>query len=670
MDSAHLLDRARKLHEAGALVQAEPLYRQVLQSEPANGDVLERLGMLCLQGQRWDEALAYLQQAHCLRPLDTGILHKLGLVFQLCGRHEQAVAHFQQALHVQPELAEAHNDLGNSLAQQGKLSEAIQHYSETIRLKPDFGGAFLNLGNALQAQGKREEAAEAFRECLRRWPKHPGAHFNLGHALQNLGRLNEAAAHYHEALRLQPSYAAAHNNLGSTLLLRDEPEQAATHYQEAIRLQPHYVEPQYNLGNLNLERGQVSEAIRCYQRALAIQPAFAPAHNNLAEAFLMEGDSEKAQYHFREVLRLRPRSAPTLLSLATSGFYSAADPDVEQLRSWLNEPGLSLDFASQLHFTLGTLLERASAWDEAFAHFRQGNALRRTLYRQGGAAFDPIEHSQRIERLMAAFSADYFRQVHGFGLATDLPVFIVGMPRSGTTLVEQILSSHPGVLGAGELKDVGRIVTSLSARLPASEGYPAGIRNLDRPTVQDLAQAHVRRLNELGASARRVTDKGLENMLHLGVIATLFPGATVIHCRRDARDVCVSCFCQFFKGLHFAWDLEDLGHYYKDYERLMAHWTRVLPIRMMDVVYEELVADVDTMCRRLVAFCGLDWDERCLRFYENRRAVQTVSKLQVRQPLYASSVGRWRRYAAHLGPLLRVLGDPDPLATDPALPAP
>jgi tetratricopeptide (TPR) repeat protein len=474
-------------------------------------------------------------------------------------------------------------------------------------------------------------------------PEFTEAHYNLANLLSSLGRPAEAVPHYREALRQRPDFAECHNNLGSTLLTLGDADAAVGHLEQAVRLRPDFALAHYNLGNALRERNQVAEGVASYRRALRLKPDLALAHAALGEASLEQGDRQSAESHFRGALRLDPLSPHVLLNLAEHNLYTAADPGIDQLRSWLADPRLSPDFASQLHFTLGHLLDRAGATDEAFDHFRRGNALRRSLFQQSGTAFDPAEHTRHIDRLTAAYSSEYFRRVQGFGLDSELPVFIVGMPRSGTTLVEQILAQHPEVYGAGELKDVGRI----ASRLPEI---------LDAATTRDLAAAHLRRLTQLGGPAARVTDKMPENFLHLGLIATLFPKACVLHCRRDPRDVCVSCFLQFFKGLNYTWDLDDLGRYYRDYERLMAHWAAVLPLPTLEVAYEDLVANQEAMSRRLVDFCGLAWDERCLKFYENRRPVQSMSKGQVRQPMYRSSVGRWRRYEAHLGPLLSALG--------------
>jgi hypothetical protein len=285
------------------------------------------------------------------------------------------------------------------------------------------------------------------------------------------------------------------------------------------------------------------------------------------------------------------------------------------------------------------VLDRTGAYDAAFEHARRCNALHSEINRAAGAVFDADEHRRLIDRLIAEFSPVYFQRVRSQGTDSRVPIFVLGMVRSGTTLAEQILASHPLVHGAGELPDVARL--------------GEGLAQLDAASARSLADAHVCKLQARGGGAIRVVDKNPSNFLHLGVIATLFPRAAIIHCRRDPLDTCVSCFFQHLGDpFLFKYDLDHLGIYYREYERLMAHWRAVLPMPLFELRYEELTADPEAVSRRLLAYCGLEWDERCLRFHETERTVRTLSVLQVRRPMYRDSVGRWKRYETHLQPLI------------------
>jgi hypothetical protein len=259
--------------------------------------------------------------------------------------------------------------------------------------------------------------------------------------------------------------------------------------------------------------------------------------------------------------------------------------------------------------------------------------------------------------LITMFTSEYFRRVAWLGLDTELPIFVIGMPRSGTTLVEHILASHAQIHGAGELTDIQRMVADLPNALHATMAYPECLARVDTGVVRDLGERYVQRLRAKGGSMARVIDKMPENFFHLGLIGTLLPGARVIFCRRDALDTCVSCYTQNFRNLRWACDLQDLAAYYQQYVRLLKHWSAVLPVRKVDVQYEELVTNPEPVIRQLIGFCGLEWDERCLAPEKNPRAVQTASRLQVKQPIHAGSIGRWKKYERHLGPLIEALGE-------------
>ena len=360
------------------------------------------------------------------------------------------------------------------------------------------------------------------------------------------------------------------------------------------------------------------------------------------------------------MLRQAPNDSQALYflsELAAAGAYQFPEEEQGRLRELAARPDLPIDDSCRLHFALAQLLDRSGAYDEAFAHFRRANDLRKEVDRRCGNVHDPAAQAVYTDRQLAWFTPEYFQRVRGFGSESELPVFVVGMMRSGTSLAEQIIASHPRVHGAGELRDISHLVGTLAQRLGGVSEYPHCLAQLDAAMTRALADEYLQRLRELGGNAIQVVDKFPTNFLYLGLIATLFPRARIIHCRRDPVDTCLSCYFQNFgEPLPFKLDLAHLGHYYREYERLMAHWVRVSPVPIFELCYEELTADQEAVSRRLLAFCGLDWDEQCLRFNETARAVQTASALQVRRPMYRTSVGRSRHYAAHLQPLLQALG--------------
>ena len=315
-------------------------------------------------------------------------------------------------------------------------------------------------------------------------------------------------------------------------------------------------------------------------------------------------------------------------------------------RLWTNST-LPLEERVIAGFALGKSLDDADRFDAAFAAFERANETYREMRAAMGERFDAEALNRQVNETIAAYTPAYFASVATWATPSELPVFIVGMPRSGTSLVEQIAASHSQVFGAGELKDIGKLALELGA----------SNRNWQCTDVRRLADRHLEGLRVLGRGADRVIDKLPDNVFQLGLIATLFPSARVIFCHRDPRDIALSCFFQKFSAgqLMFSYDLADCGNRYRETARLMAHWHRVLPLRMLDITYEALVADLEGESRRLIAFLGLEWEPACLDFHHTQRTVMTASSWQVRQPLYARSVGRWRRYEQHLDPLFAAL---------------
>ncbi len=363
------------------------------------------------------------------------------------------------------------------------------------------------------------------------------------------------------------------------------------------------------------------------------------------------GDLEQSERELRAALRLDPRHAGALARLATRLRDRLPEADRLAIESRLADPALAPRDRWTLEFGLAHVADARGEHHRAANLARTANALQQTDFQERGKAYDPAAHRTLVDRLLGTFTADYFERVRGFGLATRRPVFVVGMPRSGTTLVEQILASHPNVCGAGEL----RLVWDILEQLPRAAGksIPAidCIAHVDPTAVLALAQRHERELMALGGSADRVVDKMPENTLYLGWIATLFPQAIVIYCRRDLRDVALSCWMTHLAHVRWACDPDHIASHINEHLRLMDHWHRVLPIPILEVDYESLVAEPERWARELVAWCGLDWDPACLAFHKNPRPVRTASAAQVRQPVHSRSVGRWKNYEASLSDL-------------------
>ena len=452
---------------------------------------------------------------------------------------------------------------------------------------------------------------------------------------------------------------SAHNNLGIAFKQQGKTEQAIGAFRQALALEPNRADFVYNLGNCYSDAGDLGRAIVCYRQALQKDPGYADAANNLGKAFKEQGLLSAAVVLFRHTLKLQPSHAFAIYNLSelvAAGDYCFTPAELVHIQATVASPTCSRLEKCQLSFTIAKVHHLDGSYDSAFDYYRQANELKKLCLEENASAFDRRKHEAMVDRVISAFDRPYFQRIQAWGLETARPVFIIGMPRSGSTLVEQILASHPQVFGAGEIGEITKFQPDL-ADLPTTARYAEPILPKESDT-RELAANYLDCLTRLSPTATRVTNKSLDNFLHLGLIATLFPQARIIHCRRDPRDLCLSCYFQNFQDVNWTWSLEDIGGYCHSgpYEKLMTHWAKVLPLPIHEVRYENLVHDQETVTRDLLTFCGLDWNEHCLTFFNTRRVVRTASAIQVRKPISAQAIGRWKLYRAHLGPLFKALG--------------
>ncbi len=637
---ADALRAALAHHRAGRLAQAESYYQQVLQTQPDNCDALHLLGVLV--GQRGDtsRAIALIRRALEIRPRFSEAHNNLGSFLQAQGKYDEAMAAYRAALAVRPDYAEAYNNLGNALRLKGGgLSEAVHCYERALELQPGYPEAHLNLGLARYAQGRLEEAAACYRRAVEARPQSADAHHNLGLALQGLGRYGEALTAYRHALSLRPAHAETHNNLGNLLRVMGRGEEAVSSYRHAIDLQPDYPAALCNLALMLSEQDRALEALDHYHTALAHDSDHREARYGVARILHQLGRFDEAETAYREVLRVYPNHPEAYGGLVRCRRIIPGDaPLLEKMESILADPGVEDHDAIGLHLALGKAYDDLGEYSKAISHFQQGNRLQAAR-----CPFDRAQHEARVTALITTYSRARVQAGTRNSDPSSLPVLIVGMPRSGTTLIEQILSRHPQIGAGGELE-------FWAIHAPALMEDPA-------PDPQGAAaRDYVKHLQGLAPGASRITDKLTTNFLRAGMIHCLLPGARIIHCRRNALDNCLSVYFTRFASSHcYAYDLEDLAYYYEQYLRLMRHWRVVLPSdRFCEVRYEDVVADTEQAARQLIHFCGLAWDPRCLDIGAGERAIRTASKWQARQPVYTTSVERWRHYEPYLGPLMRL----------------
>jgi tetratricopeptide (TPR) repeat protein len=645
----------------GQLDRAADCCRSALDVEPNYPEAANNLGNILLGQGQVEAAAEQFRAALRLRPDFAMACNNLGNALRLQGDPVAALAHFRQAVELDPSLPEARSNLSQILLEHHQLHEAADHCRAAVRLRPSFVEAHNNLGNVLRELGRLAEAKACYAEALRQSPHQAMVHNNMGQALQEEGRLDEALAWYSRGLQLDPHLARLHCNLASLLEEAESHDEAIARYEVALRLDPNYAEAHNGLGWVWHDQGRYEDAQERYRTALRNKPELAAAHCNLGTVREELSDFADAERCFREALRHDPRHAGAWSQLATMLRGKLPEADLVAMRRLLADPDLTDGKRAVLRFGLAQVLDAQKAYDEAGEHLLHANALSLDEWQKRGQGYDPAAHTRFVDQMRAAFSPAFFERVRGMGGAPALadserPIFIFGLPRSGTTLTEQILASHSQVFGAGELRLSRDTFEMLAGEGGNEERAFENLSCLDPATGRRLADRHLERLGALNESAARVADKMPDNYLYVGLLALLFPRARFIHCRRDLRDVAVSCWMTNFRHIRWASDPDHLAARFRDYERLMDHWRQVPPVPFLEVDYEETVADLEGVARRLVSWCGLEWEPSCLAFHEGKRPVRTASVAQVRQPIYTRSVDRWKNYEKSLGGLFAKLG--------------
>lgn len=537
-------------------------------------------------------------------------LFEAALAQQRLGRHQEAVALYRQSIRRSPGVAEAHNNLGCSLLALGRLDDAAAALAQAVALRPDYAEALDSLGIAVAELGRHAEAIGYYERALAADPLAFRSAFHLGNAFLALDRPAEARAAFERTLAIDARYAFAHNGLGAVFARLGDEAAAAAAFRAALDLDPTLGDAACNLGRILLESGDVADAQPWFERALELNPA-------------------NSSYYLQ---LLRSRSGPL-------------DPRrlaaMEALRAAPLTPAARID----LHFALAKAYEDGERYDDAFRELIAGNARKRAEI-----AYDEAAELGFFAALERTIDAPLIASLRPYGNPSELPVFVFGMARSGSTLVEQILAAHPAVAAAGETAEFGRLI----AEVRPGVGTTAPAAEVGA-SLRVLGDRYLDAASPLAGGALRLTDKTLANFSLAPLIHMALPNARLIHVRRNWFDTCFSCFATLFLGpyVSFSYDLAELGRYYRAYDGLMTRWRALLPAdRLLEVAYEDVVADIETQARRIVSFCGLPWDDACLAPHAARRPVRTASAFQVRQPLYDSSIGRAARFAAHLEPLI------------------
>jgi tetratricopeptide (TPR) repeat protein len=680
------LSKAYAHWNAGQADQAEVWAQRVLAVWPGQPDALHLLGLMAHAYGNLDLAIAHLRQA-CLAPRAPAVYSSnLGEMYRQKGLLPEGEEAARRAVTMDPNLVAGWNNLGILQQEAGKLEESRASLERVVALSPDSAEARNNLGNTWRRLGRMDEAQVCYRKALELNPSYAEAHSNLSFLLSSQGLYDEAARHARHAIDLSPRLVDAYLNLAeveaarqrydaalrvlemlnpfapehpSALIARAKALKQLTRLEEAlaiarrvVALVPRNAEAHQTLAMTLQELGQTEEALLAFEQAAALPGTAAETAMIGRATLLMEaGRREDAIAAFEQVLERFPASVPALAARADLRTFTADDPDIAMMEAQLaHGERLSLGDRSSAHFALAKAYLDIKDPERAFAHLEAGNRQKRSTF-----DYRSEEVTRWIERIRATFTPERYQRLTGLGDPSKMPFFIVGMPRSGTTLIEQIISSHPFVTGAGELSTLRHAIEEIGP-------FPKWVEALDGNDAEAIlhrcAQGYLTRVKPLAQGRAHLVDKMPGNFLYAGLIPLILPNARIIHSRRNAVDTCLSCYTKLFGGQQpFAYDQTELGRFYRDYEHLMAYWREILPAgTFIEVDYEAVVDDLEGEARRLIAFLGLPWDDACLNFHENRRVVRTASVNQVRQPIYRTSKGRWQAHARYLGPLLEALG--------------
>jgi tetratricopeptide (TPR) repeat protein len=690
MPAVSATDVAKGLQLRGKTAEAEILYRELLAKEPDNLTALEGLGVLAFQQGRNEEAAACFARGVALAPDSDRFHANLGEALRGMKRFDQALLHLRKAAAIDPNAVQAWNSLGLLASDLGRNSAALHAFREAIRLRPRFVHAYINLANTYLARGLPMKAAEELRAAILIEPSNPLALSNLGRVLSAMDDpdlLAEAESVCRRALALAPRMTALSSTLAKILIRQGRTDEASGVEDRALRSgapappRPESTERAagqaevaadgstrtasptiksrahalHSQGLAHQTEGRLLEAEACLREALLLNPDLAASWSAIAEIEADRGQFDKSNHSARSALAICPDLAEAHLRLATNADGDLAQEDVKAIEQALLSQSISNDDRALLHFAMAAVMNRRELYFQAAEHYDSANLHQSAGKLARGLAYDPFDHSRFIDAMIGSYTPEFLAQRLDWGLHDPRPVFVVGFPRSGTTLTEQILASHRQIYGAGELNDIFSISRSLHEVIGIPWTSPLETVHLLQPgSAKSAARRYLNRLDALAPpTAARVVDKMPDNLNHLGLIALHLPDARAIMCRRDPRDIALSCWHTGFRACPWNNDWDHIARRLADYQRMLGHWKKQWPLATLELPYEELVADLESHARRLIDFLGLDWDPACLEFHSNRRVVRTPSRVQVRQPVHSRSAGRWRLYEASLKPMFR-----------------
>jgi len=629
----------------GQIDLAVGCFEKAVAIKPDFTDAHYNLGLTLQELNQLDAAVKSYQVTLSLQKNYIKAYNNLGIIYKELGQMEDAVKSYNQAIALRPDYAEAHNNLGTTLQEMGQLDEAVKCYEKALEVQPNYAEVHNNLGNTLNLLDQTDEALNSYKQALSINPDYADANNNIGIIYQEMGQVEEAIKYYKKVIAINPEHSEANNNLGSCHAGLGQFNAAVKNYGKAIAINPNYDEAYFNLGITLYELGQSDEALNSYKQALIINPDYADAYNNIGIILEELGQMDDAFSSYIHALAIDPGNTEIHRNLASMKNYKQGDTQFIQMQSLLLDNNLSQSERIHLCFALAKAYKDLGEKDKLFKVLNEGNQLRKEELNYS------IEKDLNNHSLFRKIFISNIENSSSYGPLTISPIFIVGMPRSGTTLVEQIISNHHKVYGAGELNALDNLIG------PIMNDYMTHNNPLSEKNFLLIRQGYSDNLSSLNASESIITDKMPTNFKNIGFILKAFPEAKIIHLKRDAMAICWSIYQLYFpdKGMGFPYDMEDLGLYYNSYTEMMAFWHELFPNQIYDISYENLTTNQEEETRKLLEYCELEWDENCLNFHKNKRAVKTASSSQVRDKMYQGSSDVWKKYEVQLNPLINTL---------------
>jgi tetratricopeptide (TPR) repeat protein len=649
-------------YRVGNNEQAETYLERARRLNPQDAEVDGHLSMVLRAQNRLETAEAYLDDALERLPRSPVLLRNLGNLYLDQGAFDAAADAYRRSLEIRPTNEDTWQSYSYALARRDRLADAVHALHEAAAQGLDHQRMLRNVGNWLLGYMRGREALPFFSQALQNDETQPENLMGVAMALIHAERPHDAEFFLDKVLEIDSEYVAARVQKGSLALERHRYDDALGHVEAALAKYPNAPGPLVEKARVKFFKDDIDTAEQLCQRALQADPKNPGAHGMLAQLARSKGKFDLAEKHANKVVELAPQKGAPLQNLYASKKDISEEDDVQSvLRRLEAQETTSKRDLTAYYYTLGELFHKLKSPERAIFFFKGANDLRRIGLKREGNVYRRDQTEAQIQAMEQIFTQQFFDETQHCGIESARPVFIVGMPRSGTTLTEQIIATHPLAYGAGELSvvpDLIRKTTQEAREAGENVGFPGWVPRVESETFQELAQRYLDRLAEMNGDALRVTDKMPHNFMNLGLIAAMFPNARIVHCMRDPVDNCLSCFQQNFAMPHaYSTNLSDMGHHYRQYRRLMAHWRKVIPNKIYEIQYEELVADQERVSRELIAFCGLDWDDRCLEFNKKPGAVKTASLYQVRQPIYTESVKKWKMYERYIEELLDELNE-------------